>query len=284
MVGPPGAGKTLLAKSLVTLLPPLDFKEQLEIGCIRSANGTRYDDNSSMHRPFRSPHHTASAAAMAGGGNPPKPGEISLAHQGVLFLDELPEFSPSVIETLRQPLESGCIEISRAHFRIKYPARFQLLAAMNPCPCGWHGSLNHACECGFEKIRKYQQRISGPILDRLDMQIQVPALPPAALLKKQKKVQPSQQQKAQQKILEGYQIRKKRQAYLPRTEDTESIITACKLSGKHQVFANLLATKLSMSARGFTRLLKVARSIADLELADEVKKHHLEEALSFRKL
>ena len=284
MVGPPGAGKTLLAKSLVTLLPPLDFKEQLEIGCIRSANGTRYDDNSGMHRPFRSPHHTASAAAMAGGGNPPKPGEISLAHQGVLFLDELPEFSPSVIETLRQPLESGCIEISRAHFRIKYPARFQLLAAMNPCPCGWHGSLNHACECGFEKIRKYQQRISGPILDRLDMQIQVPALPPAALLKKHKTVQPSQQQKAQRQILKGYQIRKKRQASLPRTEDTESIITACKLSGKHQVFANLLATKLSMSARGFTRLLKVARSIADLELADEVKKHHLEEALSFRKL
>jgi magnesium chelatase family protein len=284
MVGPPGAGKTLLAKSLAGLLPPMDFSEQLETGCIRSAYGTAYNYSQDAHRPFRSPHHTASAAAMVGGGNPPKPGEISLAHNGVLFLDELPEFSPAVIDTLRQPLESGYIELSRARARIKYPARFQLVAAMNPCPCGWHGSLNNLCECSTEKIRRYQQRISGPILDRLDMQIQVDPLPPSTLLNKSKLQQPSEQEKTLKLLMESYQFRKQRSSWLTGTDSTETIISACNLSGDHQVFASLLANKLNMTARGFTRLLKVARTIADLELTDDVRKVHLEEALSFRKI
>ena len=284
MVGPPGAGKTLLAKSLAGLLPPMDFSEQLETGCIRSAYGTAYNYSQDAHRPFRSPHHTASAAAMVGGGNPPKPGEISLAHNGVLFLDELPEFSPAVIDTLRQPLESGYIELSRARARIKYPARFQSVAAMNPCPCGWHGSLNNLCECSTEKIRRYQQRISGPILDRLDMQIQVDPLPPSTLLNKSKLQQPSEQEKTLKLLMESYQFRKQRSSWLTGTDSTETIISACNLSGDHQVFASLLANKLNMTARGFTRLLKVARTIADLELTDDVRKVHLEEALSFRKI
>ncbi len=283
MVGPPGAGKTLLARSLVGLLPALDFNEQLEIGCIKSAYGTPYNIKQDRHRPFRSPHHTASAAAMVGGGNPPKPGEISLAHNGVLFLDELPEFSPAVIDTLRQPLESGYIELNRAHARIKYPARFQLVAAMNPCPCGWHGTLDPRCNCGAEKIRKYQQRISGPIVDRLDMQIQVAPLPLATLLKTSKRQRPSQQEKTQGLIMDCVQFRKQRSTLQSNPDNTETIIAACNLSGEHQEFANRLANKLKMTARGFTRLLKVARSIADLELTQNVKKVHLEEALSFRK-
>lgn len=274
--GPPGSGKTLMASRLPSILPPLSDDESLEVASIYSIAGAICDYGI---RPFRQVHHTVSGVALVGGGSRPKPGEISLAHKGVLFLDELPEFDKKVLEVLRQPIESKEIVISRANSQVAFPADFQLIAAMNPCPCGYHGDGTSRCHCTSEQVRRYQDKISGPLLDRIDLHIHVPALPLDDLANA-----PQGESSAQvrQRVLQARQRQLVRQGKANHELIPSEIDRFIKLGDNEQNLIKTAQAKLNLSARSYHRVLKVARTIADLAGVDEISTAHVAESLSYR--
>ena len=287
LVGPPGAGKSMMAKRLPTVMPPMTLEEALETTKIHSVAGNT-DNNSALvsQRPFRSPHHTISDVALVGGGAFPQPGEISLAHNGVLFLDELPEFKRSVLEVMRQPLEDRKISISRAKFSVDYPASFMLVASMNPCPCGYYNHPEKACVCGSGVVQKYLSRISGPLLDRIDIHIEIVPVPFEKL---------SEQREAEKSEEIRNRVIKARQIQEMRFRDIEGVYCNAQMSSKLQrkfavpdkSGAELLKNamkRLNLSARAYDRILKVSRTIADLDGSEQICSHHIAEAINYRNL
>ena len=282
-IGPPGAGKTMLASRLPGILPPMTDNEALESAAIQSIGTRGFAINQWKLRPFRSPHHTASGVALVGGGGQPRPGEVSLAHNGVLFLDELPEFDRRVLEVLREPLESGTITISRAARQSDFPARFQLIAAMNPCPCGHLGDANGRCHCTADQVLRYRARVSGPLLDRIDMHVPVAALPRDQLINKSNEKSESSGT-VRQRVVAARERQTLRQgkpnAQLVNAEIEQLII----LGEEHQQLLGKAMEKLNLSARAYHRILRVARTIADLEACEEIGIDHLSEAIGYRNL
>lgn len=281
MIGTPGAGKTMLAERLPGILPNLTKEEALETIALYSISDQVFNLAQWGRRPFRSPHHTASGAALVGGGTWPKPGEISLAHHGVLFLDEFPEFNRKVIETLREPLESGKIRIARAATSIEFPARFQLICAMNPCPCGYLGASHHTCVCTSEQVTRYQSRISGPMLDRIDLQLKVSSLPTQAFLKPN--TTPSESSLAIKARVLDARNRALARASIPNAQLTSAQIQAfCRLDARTEHLLEQALGQFNLSARAYHKILKVARTIADLAQAENISANHVQEALSYR--
>ena len=274
--GPPGTGKTLLASRLASILPPLDSQENLEVASIYSVSNTSHPFG---QRPFRAPHHTASAIALVGGGSHPKPGEITLAHLGVLFLDELPEFDRKVLEVLRQPLESKEIVISRASRQITFPANFQLIAAMNPCPCGYAFNQDIRCQCSADAIKRYQSRISGPLLDRIDLHLDVPPLQAHEL---QDTAPVENSQTVRERVIQAYHLQIQRQQCLNHALSPKQLEQFAPLDTQAQKIMEMAQQRLNLSARAYHRVLRVARSIADLSQHSEIQSQHLTEALSYR--
>jgi magnesium chelatase family protein len=285
MMGPPGTGKTMLASRLPSIMPPLSNEDALEVAAVHSliSNSTPYIWRK---RPFRSPHHTASGVALVGGGSNPRPGEISLAHHGILFLDELPEFDKHVLEVLREPLESGTILISRAARQAEFPARFQLVAAMNPCPCGYLGDTKGRCQCTPDKVRAYRSRISGPLLDRLDMHIEVPSLSPESILTQQSTTQPQEEDSftIRERVIQATKRQYDRAQKLNARLNNPEIQQSCALTPESQTLILRAMERFGLSARSYHRILRVARTIADLENSTHISTVHLSEALSFRKI
>ena len=280
MSGPPGCGKTLLASRLPGLLPEASEAEALETAAVASISGRGFDPRLWRQRPWRAPHHGASAAALAGGGSPPRPGEISLAHNGVLFLDELPEWHRAVLEVLREPLESGRITVARAGRSAEFPARFQLVAAMNPCPCGWAGDPSSRCRCSPDRIRQYWGRISGPLLDRIDLHLAMARLPPQAL---RGYAPPGESSAAIRGRVIAAQARQlERAGRLNARLDNAGITRDCRLGDDGQRLLEQACERLQLTARSLHRVLRVARTIADLEAASAIATTHLAEALGYR--
>ena len=286
MIGPPGSGKSMLAARLPGILPPLDPGEALETSMIHSLAGLLDEGGISRRRPFRAPHHTASMAAIVGGGRSAKPGEISLAHHGVLFLDELPEFTPQVLDSLRQPLENGETIIARANHRVRYPSRFQLVAAMNPCRCGMAGEPGHTCRRGPRCASDYQARISGPLLDRIDIHLDVPAVTASDLM-----LPPARETSAdiRGRVEAARNIQQQRYAALGLTGAlTNSAVSArmleeaVLLQGDARTLLADAADRMGLSARGYHRVLRVSRTLADLDASAHVGRVHVGEALSYR--
>lgn len=279
MIGPPGSGKSMLAQRFAGLLPGMTDEEALEAAAIASLSG-RFTPQLWRQRPFAAPHHTASSIALVGGGSPPRPGEISYAHCGALFLDELPEFARSALEALREPLETGRITIVRAVQRAEFPARFQLVAAMNPCPCGFWGSRIRACRCSPDQVARYQARISGPLLDRIDLHVEVAALSPEELL-----AAPEGESSAavQQRVSAARDKALQRQGLPNHQLQGAQLDTHLQLEPEALTFAHKAAARLGWSARGTHRALKVARTIADLADSDSITQTHLAEALQYRR-
>jgi len=282
MQGSPGAGKTLLARAFPSILPQLTFKESIEVTKIYSVLGL-VKDGLIRQRPFRSPHHTASSVGIVGGGANPKPGEISQAHRGVLFLDEFPEFPRGVLEALRQPLEDGFVTVSRASAAVKFPAKFTLIAAANPCPCGYFGDPNRNCTCLPGQIHKYQKRLSGPILDRIDIFINIPAVKTEELVDLPLSESSSQIRKRVQKARDRQEKRFKNLGYFSNSEMSTKIVKEiCKLNEESKRLALKAINQFQISARGYIRILKVARTIADLDDCEEIETKHLAEAIQYR--
>lgn len=281
LYGTPGTGKTMLATRLPGILPPLQEREALEVAAIKSITHQNSLIDQWRARPFRAPHHTASAAALVGGGSSPRPGEISLAHHGVLFLDELPEFPRSVLEVLREPLERGEIMISRARQQVCYPADFQLIAAMNPCPCGYLGDPQRDCRCTPDQVMRYRSRISGPLLDRIDMHVPLQGLQPGELTgTRSAEASPIVQQRVESAHLRQQQRSGVSNARLA----PDQLPVACALRPRDREFLEAALQQLKLSARAYHRILKVARTIADLAQSDTIERPHLAEAISLRGL
>ena len=286
MVGPPGSGKTMIAKRLPTILPILTFEEAIQTTKIYSVMGLLPAESAFIAtRPFRAPHHTISDAGLIGGGTIPRPGEVSLAHNGVLFLDELPEFSRNVLEVLRQPIEEGKVTISRALSSVTYPANFMLVAAMNPCPCGYLGDPAHMCTCTPLQIQRYRSKVSGPLLDRIDIQVEVPAV------KWRDLAHESSGETSQDIAVRAGRARKIQEERFSRTKifcnaqmGSRLIRRYCQPDEEGQKLLEMAVEKLGMSARGYTRVLKVARTIADLEGSEKILKSHISEGIQYRSL
>lgn len=284
MIGPPGSGKTMLAKRLPTILPPLSFEEALETSKIYSVMGLMPKGSGLItKRPFRSPHHTISDAGLIGGGQNPKPGEVSLAHNGVLFLDELPEFRKNVLEVLRQPMEDGVVTISRAVNSITYPASFQLIAAMNPCPCGFLGDKKQSCSCSYVQVAKYRSRISGPILDRIDLHVEVPRLEYNELTDER---QGMTSKEILQRVMNARAIQYERfkgtNIYTNARMRTKELKRYCNLTNSCKEILKTAMERFNLSARAYSRIIKIGRTIADLEGSSEIKERHILEAIQYR--
>jgi len=287
LIGPPGAGKTMLAKRMPTILPPLNLQEALETTKIHSVAGKlRKEDSLIFLRPFRSPHHTVSDVALVGGGGNPQPGEISLAHNGVLFLDELPEFKRSVLEVLRQPIEERKVTISRAKISVEYPATFMLVASMNPCPCGFYNHPEKECVCAPGIVQKYLNRISGPLLDRIDLHVEVT---PVSFSELSLKTSGECSESIRMRVIRAREIQSKR--YKKQTEihcnaqmSSKVLREVCLIDNTCQNLLNRAMDKLQLSARAYDRILKVSRTIADLAGCEEIKAEHLAEAIHYRSL
>jgi magnesium chelatase family protein len=284
MQGPPGTGKTLLASRIPTILPLLDEKSALEVAAVRSISAQGVSAENWRVPPFRSPHHTASAVALVGGGSALKVGEVSMAHHGVLFLDELPEFSPKVLEAMREPLEAGEIAISRASYQVRLPAAFQLIAAMNPCPCGYLGDPDRPCRCSPDRVRQYQSRVSGPLLDRIDLHLEVPRLNE----RDRAQLLTGQAGEGEYSTTLREQVTGARQRQLVRCGKINArlsqaeIRTFCGLKPSDENYLAGIMTRLKLSTRAYFRLLKMARTIADLDKALAISRPHLLEAVSYR--
>ncbi len=286
MVGPPGSGKTMLAKRIPSILPPMTFDEALETTKIHSVAGLLKNGQSLLAiRPYRSPHHTISDVALIGGGQTPRAGEVSLSHHGILFLDELPEFKRNVLEVLRQPLENGIVTVSRAVASVTYPSQFVLVAAMNPCPCGYLGDSRHQCTCTPNMIRRYRSRVSGPLMDRIDIHIDVPAVPYKEL---------SNDYAGEKSEVIRCRVTESREQQLKRFKDdkifangqmkTRHMKKYCKLTEDAHSLLDTAMQRLGLSARAYSRILKVSRTIADLEGSENIHSHHVSEAIQYRTL
>lgn len=301
MIGPPGSGKTMLTQRIPTILPPLSFEEALEVTKIYSVANMLGEERSLLRRrPFRSPHHTISDPGLIGGGSHPRPGEVSLAHRGVLFLDELPEFQKSVLEVMRQPLEDGKVTISRAALSLTYPADFMLVAAMNPCPCGYLGDEQHVCHCNSAQIQRYRAKLSGPLLDRIDLHVEVPAVPYKKLRGDMAKAENTAKNNAKtadnafssaamrERILAARAVQAKRYQNTPCITNADLsgkyLEQFCRLGEQEHAFLESVVQTLALSARAYTRILRIARTIADLHGEENIHTAELAEAVNFRTL
>jgi len=284
-IGPPGSGKTMLARRLATIMPPMSFEEIVQTSKIYSISGKLKDKSLMMNRPFRAPHHTISQAGLVGGGSSPQPGEISLAHHGILFLDELTEFKRDTLEVLRQPLENKEVSISRALQSVSYPSSFLLVAALNPCPCGFYGDRKKTCSCSPQQISRYLQKLSGPLLDRIDLQIHVPGIEYETI--KNKGLTPASSEEMYQSIvpaLKSQQERFKDPTCWNATMQSDQIENYCLLSDDAEKIIKKVFDKLHLSMRGYHKVLKVARTIADLEKSTTIEEVHIKESLGYRSL
>ena len=279
LAGPPGSGKSMLASRLPGLLPPMTPAAALESAAVLSLAG-QFRPDRFAHPSYRSPHHSASAAALVGGGSVPRPGEISLAHEGVLFLDELPEFDRHVLEALREPLETGRIHISRAARQSTFPAHFQLVAAMNPCPCGYHGAAHGKCRCTPDQVARYRGKISGPLLDRIDLQVEVPALPPEAL---QGAADGESSANVRTRVCQARERQQARQGKPNAKLGVKEIERHCQPDAAGEALLKQAIQRLGLSARAYHRVLKVARTIADLAASESLRTEHIAEAVQYRR-